>query len=332
MCGHFDLISQSVSYAAKLCLSNVIPALFPFFILSEIFIMSIDKNSFPKAVYALYRKLFKISAATLPVFIAGIVSGYPVGASATYDLYSKGEITKADAERLICFTNNSGPLFVISAVGAGIFGSVTCGIVLYVIHIIASILTGIVVSAKCKTSKYTDNDNKSCKIPVTTIIENSFMKCIKISGFVMLFAIINSAISQPLSQYPLLSAGVCCITEITNGISSSVQLLPLSYSMPLASFALGWSGLSVLMQVKAVSHGKLSTAKYAVCKLFNGAISAVMCYTYVKISDCDTACFAPYSQELRLYPIITPILIGITYIIIAYYWHEKVSVPLRIRG
>ena len=47
----------------------------------------------------------------------GITSGYPVGAKVTSDLYKDNNCTKEEAERLIAFTNSSGPLFIISAVG-----------------------------------------------------------------------------------------------------------------------------------------------------------------------------------------------------------------------
>lgn len=47
----------------------------------------------------------------------GITSGYPVGAKVASDLYKDNLCSKIEAERLIAFTNSSGPLFVIGAIG-----------------------------------------------------------------------------------------------------------------------------------------------------------------------------------------------------------------------
>ncbi len=49
-------------------------------------------------------------------FIMGIISGYPVGASIVTEFRNSGECSKAEAERLLSFTNNSGPLFIIGTV------------------------------------------------------------------------------------------------------------------------------------------------------------------------------------------------------------------------
>lgn len=46
----------------------------------------------------------------------GIISGYPVGAKIVTEFRKNGECTKAEAERLLAFTNNSGPLFIIGTV------------------------------------------------------------------------------------------------------------------------------------------------------------------------------------------------------------------------
>ena len=51
----------------------------------------------------------------------GITSGYPVGAKVAKDLYNNKLCTKIEAERLLSFTNSSGPLFIIGTVGISMF-------------------------------------------------------------------------------------------------------------------------------------------------------------------------------------------------------------------
>ncbi len=56
-------------------------------------------------------------------FVMGIISGYPVGAKIVTEFKNNGECSKAEAERLLSFTNNSGPLFIIGTVGIAMFGN-----------------------------------------------------------------------------------------------------------------------------------------------------------------------------------------------------------------
>jgi nucleoside recognition membrane protein YjiH len=48
--------------------------------------------------------------------ILGTLSGYPMGAKLACNLKDNNICTKYEAERLLAFTNNSGPLFIISTV------------------------------------------------------------------------------------------------------------------------------------------------------------------------------------------------------------------------
>lgn len=56
-------------------------------------------------------------------FIMGIISGYPVGAKIVTEFRKNGDCSKAEAERLLAFTNNSGPLFIIGTIGVSMFGN-----------------------------------------------------------------------------------------------------------------------------------------------------------------------------------------------------------------
>jgi nucleoside recognition membrane protein YjiH len=49
-------------------------------------------------------------------FLMGIVSGYPIGAKIVSDFKAQNLCTDIECERLLAFTNNSGPLFIIGTV------------------------------------------------------------------------------------------------------------------------------------------------------------------------------------------------------------------------
>ena len=62
------------------------------------------------------KPIFNVPGESLIAIILGIISGYPIGAKVVCNLKKDKIISKTEAERLISFTNNSGPLFILGTV------------------------------------------------------------------------------------------------------------------------------------------------------------------------------------------------------------------------
>jgi len=138
-----DTAVEAASKGLKLWLDIVFPSLFPFFVASEL----LNGTGFIKAVGILLepvmRPLFNVPGCGSFAFAMGITSGYPVGAKITASLRQENLLTQSEAERLLAFTNNSGPLFIVGAVSTGMFKMPQVGILLLACHIAASITVGI---------------------------------------------------------------------------------------------------------------------------------------------------------------------------------------------
>lgn len=141
------LMSGTVLTAAKNGLTLwscvIVPSLFPFFVAAE----AINATGFVRTsgilLEPLMRPFFNVPGSASFALAMGIASGYPVGAKITSDLRSNGTLTKTEAERLLAFTNNSGPLFIIGAVGTNMYKSTAVGIFLFVCHFAACITVGL---------------------------------------------------------------------------------------------------------------------------------------------------------------------------------------------
>jgi len=127
----------------KLWFEVVFPSLFPFFVASDI----LNKTGFVRVMGFLFepimKPLFKVPGQGAFAFLMGITSGYPTGAKITSELYMAGDLTENEAERLLAFTNNSGPLFIFGAVAVGMFKAPELGILLFSCHVAACISVGI---------------------------------------------------------------------------------------------------------------------------------------------------------------------------------------------
>lgn len=153
------IFSNSTFRAAKtglnLWANNVIPSLFPFLVAVELLKHTDVIYYLSMRVDKYMRPLFNLPGiATFP-FIMGLLSGYPVGAKIVSSLYENGACSKNEAERMLSFTNNSGPLFIIGTVGISFYSNSTIGIILLITHIGASITVGILSGIVSRLKKDT---------------------------------------------------------------------------------------------------------------------------------------------------------------------------------
>ena len=129
----------AVKTGLRLWVNNVIPSLFPFFIAVELLNHTPIPRGMGKLLEPMMRPLFNVPGIGSYALFMGIISGYPIGAKIVTDLRNDHLCTKVEGERLLTFTNNSGPLFIIGSVGIALFKDTGIGILLLVTHLMACI-------------------------------------------------------------------------------------------------------------------------------------------------------------------------------------------------
>ena len=136
-------MTAAAKSGVELCWNVIIPSLFPFFVVSQLTVRLGLAEKLGRLAEPLMRPLFGVSGRCASALILGFIGGYPVGAKTVIALYSEGGITKTEAERMLAFSNNSGPAFILGVVGAGIFVDMRIGLILYLAHFAASIIVGL---------------------------------------------------------------------------------------------------------------------------------------------------------------------------------------------
>lgn len=308
------IFSQSNISAAKSGLSlwanSVVPSLFPFFIAIELLNHTNVAHILGKLLNKFMKPLFNVPGIGAYIFIMGLISGYPTGAKIVAQFREKGMITKAEGERLLTFTNNSGALFILGTVGITLFGNTTIGILLLITHILACISVGIVF----RFWKFNDSEkisytniNKSSKNVSSNIlassITNSINTILMIGGFIVLFSIIISILKTskillilsniltPIMKIFNVDAKFCIpiisgIFELTNGISM-VAGLPnklLSTNIIISAFLLGFGGISVVLQIYAIiADTDISIIPYILGKFLQGIFASIYTFIFIKI-------------------------------------------------
>lgn len=298
--------SQSVQAArdgVELCLNVILPSLFPFFVLSTMAVELGLIRALGRLAEPFMAPLFRVNGACAGAFLLGIVGGYPVGARTAIALYESGQCSRAEAERLMSFCNNSGPAFILGVVGAGIFSSSAAGLWLYGAHVAASVLVGLIFrfygnSAVTVPSAPSSRQRRQSAPEIfIASVKNAFSSTLGICAFVIFFTVVirllflTGVISHlsALLVYPLGRLGLrqdmaesllSGVIEMTSGVWSLRDMAAsLGSRMCMAAFILGWAGLSVHCQVLSfIGSSGLSTRTYFFGKLLHGAISAALVF------------------------------------------------------
>ncbi len=265
----------------SVCINSIIPTLFPYLVCSGYLAKSGFAATFSRYLSPLMKPLFNIPGSGAIALVLGSISGYPIGAVCAADLYASGECTKAHAEKLLAFCNNSGPLFIMSIVGVGYLQSPHLGRLLYISHILSAILVGIILRTyNPKTAPLQKSLPKIIAVSPQntlrifgTVMDNSVFSIFKICGFVIFFSVLAASLPRTVVT-PFIHG----LLEITGGIRSMAMLdMDFGLKMSVISFFIAFSGISVFFQVGAIAakHG-LSLKPYIFGKLLQGIFSAIL--------------------------------------------------------
>lgn len=123
----------------------VFPSLLPFFIASELLIGFGVVNFMGILLEPVMRPLFNVPGSGSFVMAMGYTSGYPIGAMITARLRTQGYCTRLEAQRLLAFTNNSSPLFMLVAVPVGMFNNPSLGYIIAGAHYLANLTLGLML-------------------------------------------------------------------------------------------------------------------------------------------------------------------------------------------
>lgn len=117
MCCILTNSALSLRYASlglELWFSKMIPALLPFMILSGILVRLELTEKLASALYPVLRPLYRIRRNVCYCMMLGFLCGFPMGARVTAELYERDRLTEAEAEYLLAFCNNIGPVYFCS--------------------------------------------------------------------------------------------------------------------------------------------------------------------------------------------------------------------------
>ena len=265
--------AEAVRRGLLLCARSVIPALFPYFVVSGLFISLGFAESIGRRLAPLTRRLFGVGGAGAAAFFLGLLGGYPVGGRTVGQLYRAGELEKDEAEHLLAFCNNAGPSFILGVAGLGCFGSLRTGVILYCLHALSAVLTGVFLRNKnaSRPAPYrrTLPPQKMLSAFLTSVQEAA-EAMLRLCGFVVFALVVQAVLADGTGLRHPAFLGFIELTGGVAGLGNSRQ------DFVWAAALLGWGGLSVHGQTAAVLGGTdLRLRQYFAGKLLQAVFSAI---------------------------------------------------------
>ena len=288
----------------ELCLKAVIPALFPFFILTKLLTSAMEGESFP--ILRPIGKLFGIPKGAEFLLLIGLLGGYPVGAQAVTQVYKSGNISKTHAHRLLGFCSNAGPSFIFGMM-SNLFTAHHIIWFVWLVHILSALVVGMITAGQSSSADLKCN---KCSISLPQALERSIKAIATVCGWVIIFRVIIKILKDRiLSPLPQMFQIICIgYLELTNGCCELGTLKNENISFILACAFLASGGLCILMQTMSVTYG-LGLGQYIPGKFLQTLISILFA------SVLEHILFPQFKPIPILIPIICLLMIVVTIIV-----------------
>lgn len=255
--------SLSLTYATRgleLWLYKMVPSLLPFMILSGIMVRLKLTEKMAGVLYPVIGPLYRVRKNVVYCMALGFLCGFPMGARVTGDLYEREMLTRREAEYLLAFCNNIGPVyfcsFVLPLLGRKLVVPYLFG--MYGIPLLYGLALRYTVYQDLSPGKESlaaspAGELRSCSAEsrrlgqpkgllgaVNESVQASLQSMLLLGGYMILFNLLNLPFHILLGREPAL---ISPILEITGGLSMLGGGLPL-YSL----LALSFGGLSCIAQ------------------------------------------------------------------------------------
>lgn len=292
-------INASIS-GTKLFVNSLLPTMFPFMVVCNL-LMYIDGISLYAKILGpfLCKPLGLRKICSFPI-IASYLCGYPLGAKYSTDLYNNKTINKSEFSRLINIASNTGPLFLIGAVGTSMLGNSTLGYLLLIPSYLSTILIGFLSYKKKnsnnKSSKSLEASNHVLNIgqAIKKSIEDACLTLLVLAGYIIIFSVIIAIIkdSSLIAFFIKKTAEILSIStdflealflgsiELTNGCNIiSASSLSMQVKLSLIAFLSSFGGISIIAQTYSFFYkSNVSFKRYFVFKLLQGIIAFIIMY------------------------------------------------------
>lgn len=264
---------------------NMIPALLPFMILTNL-IMNLNlETKILKPLYPVLGTIYQVRKELVFAICLGFLCGFPMGSKILSELYKSGKIYRTEAEYLLAFTNNIGPAYYICFVYPVLLRNYPLLYLLclqYGIPLLYGLILRYTIYRKQLTETITNSQkpNRTCKkltiknavYALDDAINTGLVQIAALGGYMIVFNVLVWFPGKLLKKQPYLELFFHTFLEITGGLQKAAQMLHNCSSLAnhlllFVQSMLCLNGLCCLAQtMKFLKGTDLSVKKYMLHK------------------------------------------------------------------
>ncbi len=310
-----DIPIKYIGDSLKLCAFGIIPTLFPFSVMSELLIKSGGSEWLGGMLDGITHRIFGLPGECGTAILLGSLCGAPVGTSAAMTLYERGVINKRETERLIPLCTYPSAAFTLGSIGASMHNCTSLGLCIHTSVLASGLIIGVISTVWEKyrsrrramttvddgrrhSKKDTGENNKKsalkaseCGIElIPTAIYSAAEACIRICAVILFFSCILGCVDRILSSIDIsdtLTAAVLSFFELTFGASAAAVLDNTHTGILLTAAASAWMGLSIHLQVFAITAAtslpRPRLYGYFAAKAIGAPLSATFVHIFCRI-------------------------------------------------
>lgn len=309
-------VANGVVSGIRLCLETVIPALFCFMVLTGFLLQSGLYRLLSIPLAPISKHLLFLPPSLGSVVVLSLIGGFPMGAKSIAELLDQNRIDHDTAQRMLLYCFCAGPSFIITAVGAGMFGNAKLGVLLYLIQLFLSLIFAVILGLFARFSPrqnvLADLSPAQCPAPFLPMsqafvvsVGQAVSSLAQMCGFIILFRAVSEILSGVL-QSGVFSCAILGTLEVTNGCMLASQL---PSGAVYASCFLSFGGLSVIAQAAGIlKDSKLSFKPFLLVRCLHAVCSGSITFFYLKAFPHTMEVFSSTAHPIPVSNPNTPIL------------------------
>lgn len=275
-----QIVTSGIKKGIELSIYSVIPALFPFMLLTNYMISHDLCQCISYFFYPFLSKIFHVSRNGCFAVLIGFTGGYPMGAKTISDLYDRKLINAQEGHYLCTFCNNCSLSFLINYIIFNCLNNLNPGSILHIdtkgiiaLVYLPAVIVGILNRFFFrKDRKYLDvfpAQTQTINTKSNNVLHSSIISMLNLCVYVICFSVLVEFIHN-LTMTSFCKCIIVSFVEITSGCKYTSTHLPYgTLQLFVLLFSCIFGGLSITMQsisqfkdksfVKYYIAGKLET-------------------------------------------------------------------------
>lgn len=290
-----EIISASKD-AVMRCLTTIIPSLFGFMVISDLFVSTGFYRVFSKPFSFISEKILKIPRELFPVLLISFIGGYPIGGIIITKLIKEKKITLKTAERMYLFCYSPSPVFVIALMREHFIPQ--CIYIAYFSIVAGNLILAFITSLFYESEYVTSGNEKICfsSEKLVKSVENASAALFRMCAVIVFFSVIISALDTTgvFSVFPeKYRYLVSSILEITNAGEIFGHF---SNFAALTTALVSFGGVSVILQLVSLTEAKIPLIPFIVSRCLCAVLSYLICTIVMLLLDIPVTVLADISH------------------------------------